>query len=159
MKNEKKFKERISNLAAMIAEGNYEEKEVEEKPEEVDEAGEAGEVKATADASRIADVLDQIKRLEPYFDAINTAAEVRDVINHIVSMMTSPQLTNGNKRSGLNLALTGMAKDAAANSTPAVGKKDPNAMYDKMKVPKGVKSDSNSDLPALQEAFNRINRK
>jgi hypothetical protein len=59
----------------------------------------------------------------------------------------------------MNTLRNELSEPLAAKSTPAVDKNAPNAMFDKMKKPKGVKSDSNSDLPALQEAFNRINRK
>ena len=148
MRNETKFKEKISQIASRIAEEmSYEKKEMEEPEEkEVDEA--EAEEKVSPDASRLADILDQVKRLEPAFKTINSAAEVKDVIKHVVTMMSNPDLSDANKRSGLNLVLTGMAKAAMAaksGDVPDVSADDEKKM--------GV------ELTGLQEAFNRINRK
>jgi hypothetical protein len=145
MKNEQKFKQRIAEVAAKIAEGAYEEEgEVKKPKEEMDEMDQ--ETKETPDAARIKAILDQVKRLEPAFKAINSASEVRDVIKDIVGMMSNPDLSDANKRSGLNLVLTGLAKSAMAAKSGDVPE-----------VPAADKKDMG--LPQLQEAFNRINRK
>jgi len=154
MKNEKKFKERISNLAAMIAEGNYEDKKPEEEMEEPKKDMEEAQ---KSDGEKVSAILAKISSLSTPMNLIDQASEFTDLLKGLLGMM--PKLTPQRAIAGMNTLRSELADSSAANSTPATSKKDPNAMFDKMKKPKGVKSDSNSDLPALQEAFNRINRK
>jgi hypothetical protein len=157
MKNEKKFKERISSLAAMIAEGNYEGKEVEEKPEEEMEEPKKDmeEAEQKSDGEKVAAILSKISSLSTPLNLVDQASEFTDLLKGLIEMM--PKLTPQRAIAGMNTLRNELATSSAANSTPATSKKDKGAMFDKMKVPKGVASDS--DLPALQEAFNRINRK
>jgi hypothetical protein len=167
MRSEKKFKEKISNLAAMIAEGNYEEKPEDDK--EMEEAKDKYTEPATnpnkttpIDVDKFNAKLDTYDQaLSSFYNAINSAQELELALVHIIEKM--PNLTPGNSITGMRRAIDRMAGEKADASSKSVSKKDPNAMYDKMKLPKGVKPPkddaSSSELPALQESFNRINRK
>jgi hypothetical protein len=149
MKNEKKFKERISSLAAMIAEGNYEGKEVEEKPEEEVEEAENPNQSAPIDADKFNAKLDTYDQaLKSFYSAINNAQELELALVHIIEKM--PNL-KGNAITGMRRAIDRMAKNMAdknmanSNDVPDVTADDEKAAADV--------------LPKLQEAFNRINRK
>ena len=150
MKNEKKFKERISSLAAMIAEGNYEDKKPEEEMEpEDDKEMEEAKAKYTEpatnpnkttpiDVDKFTAKLDTYDQaLSSFYNAINSAQELELALVHIIEKM--PNLTPGNGITGMRRAIDRMAKEKANAS-----EKDPVGT---------------NDLPALQEAFNRINRK
>ena len=146
MKNEEKFKVKIAEIAARIAEGSYgdDEKDMEPKEEEMEEA----KAKATkpavnpnmptpVDVTKFTDKLDSYNQaLTPFYNAINSAQELALAVEYMIEKM--PNL-KGNAVSGLRLAINNIAeKKAAENEKDAVG---------------------TADLPALQEAFNRINRK
>lgn len=120
----KDFKTRIAEVAAKIA--------------EID-----GPNKVTADASRVNGIIDSISRLEAPFKAIDSAVEAKDIVLHIMSMMS--KLSDGGKRTALNQALTTMAKAAASSKadTPDVSSSDQAKL----------------GLPELKEAFDRINKK
>ena len=85
------------------------------------------------DASKVAEILSSITRLEAPFKAIDKASEAKDVIIHIMNMMT--KMSDADKRSGLNAALTKMAKDAVAS---------------KGQDGKGMDAPDNVDLPELK---------
>jgi len=124
-KNMKKdFKEKISEIAARIAEGNYEKDDVTE-----------------AEAEIPAGVLTQ------YNSEVQDGATLAKVLIRIINQIIEkePSLQDLDKRSGWAIIMPKLKVLA-----------DP-----KQKNPGAEKSSAsdNSDLPALQEAFNRINRK
>lgn len=153
MKNEKKFKQKISEIAARIAEGNYEGKKPEEEMEEPKDEMEEAEQKS--DGEKVSAILAKISSLRTPMNLIDQASEFTDLLKGLLGMM--PKLTPQRAIAGMNTLRSELADSAASKSIPAVAKGSKNAMDNKMKVPAGVASDS--DLPALQEAFNRINRK
>jgi hypothetical protein len=142
MRNEKEFKKRISEMASRIADEMSDDMD----KKEVDEAKETG-FKAS------------FEKLKPNLaTAIRSVKADEDLAYLIMSMIElMPMLAKNNTeaKSGVRLALQALGTD------PAVSKKNPNAMYDKMPMPKksASKEPEEVDLPALQEAFNRINRK
>ena len=85
------------------------------------------------DASKVADILDSITRLEGPFKAIDKASEAKDVIIHIMKMMSN--MEDAAKRSALNAALSQMAKDAVAS---------------KSQGDKGMDAPEDIDLPELK---------
>ena len=101
-----------------------------------------------------------MSRLDTPMNLIDQASEFSDLVRGMLGMM--PKLTPQRAIAGMNTLRNELSGPLAANSTPAVDRDAPGAMSDKMKVPKGVpkapKAGSN-ELPQLQEAFNRINRK
>ena len=110
-----------------------------------------------SDGEKVSAILGKISSLSTPMNLVDQASEFSDLLRGLLGMM--PKLTPQRAIAGMNTLRNELADGAAANSTPATDKKNPNAMYDKMKVPKGVPKDKAEDLPALQEAFNRINRK
>jgi len=124
MKKEQKFKQKIAEVAARIAEGNYEKDDVTE-----------------AEAEIPAGVLTQ------YNSEVQDGATLAKVLIRIINQIIEkePSLQDLDKRSGWAIIMPKL-KDLA----------DP-----KQKNPDAGKSSApdTSELPALQEAFNRINRK
>ena len=155
MKNEEKFKVKIAEIAARIAEGAHEkEEEPKEKEEEMEEAAEE------SDGEKVASILADISRLDTPMKLIDQASEFSDLLKGLLGMM--PRLTPQKAISGMNFLKNELSGPLAANSTPAADRNAPGVMSDKMKVPKGVRKAAKAgsdELPALQEAFNRINRK
>jgi len=115
MKNEQKFKEAISALAAKIA-GNI--NEAEEAPQ---------------DSAKLAQKMDDLKSsLSPALNSINSDEEFANVIVSMREMM--PKLSDVAAKAGLKLAMQTMA------SSKPVGKDEPGAMYDKMDLPDELKN-------------------
>lgn len=157
MKNEKKFKQKIEEIAARIAEGSYGDAEKEMEPKDEKEPKEDMEEAQKSDGEKVTAILAKISSLSTPMNLIDQASEFSDLVRGLLGMM--PKLSPQRAIAGMNTLRNELADGAAANSTPATDKKNPNAMYDKMKVPKGVPKDKAEELPALQEAFNRINRR
>lgn len=128
MKNEKEFKKRISEIASKIAE------ESPNKPE--------------PDANKVNALLQGMSsRLEAPLMAINKASEFKDVIKGMIGMM--PNMADSAVRSALNLLLNELSKEKAdSNPSEPISKDDPNAAYDGMPLPKGLK-----------ESYDRIKKK
>jgi hypothetical protein len=143
MRSEKKFKERISEIASRIA--------------EEDAAGSEPENpnKPKSDGDKASRTIAKISSLESPLSQIDQASEFTDLLRGLMDLM--PSLTRQKAVQGMNTLIKDLANISADNSDPSVSKDDKNAMFDKMPVPAGVSSDS--DLPSLKEAFNRINRK
>jgi hypothetical protein len=144
MKNEQKFKQRIAEIAARIAEGDYEDK----KPkEEVDEANED----PSADAIKFIEKINALKTsLEPVTKLINSSKELADLLVKLIDTM--PNLPVGADQQGLAKALTTIkqnSKTGASDAPPDVSAEDE----------KDAAAASADKLPQLQEAYNRINRK
>jgi hypothetical protein len=151
MENEKKFKQKIAEIAARIAEASYGEKEEEMKPERADEYKKPAEPgpnqSAPIDVDKFNAKLDTYDQaLKSFYSAINSAQELELALVHIIEKM--PNLTPGNGITGMRRAIDRMAKkkaDANSNDVPDVSAAD--------------KKDLGMDFKGLQEAFNRINRK
>lgn len=149
MKNEQKFKQKIAEIAAKIAEASYGEKEEEMKPEEEVEEAENPNQSAPIDADKFNAKLDTYDQaLKSFYSAINNAQELELALVHIIEKM--PNL-KGNAVTGMRRAIDRLAKNMAdknmanSNDVPDVTADDEKAAADV--------------LPKLQEAFNRINRK
>jgi hypothetical protein len=151
MKNEQKFKQKIADIAARIAEASYGEKEEEMKPKIADEYKKPAEPgpnqSAPIDVDKFNAKLDTYDQaLKSFYSAINSAQELELALVHIIEKM--PNLTPGNGITGMRRAIDRMAKkkaDANSNDVPDVSADD--------------EKDAAAMLPQLQEAFNRINRK
>jgi hypothetical protein len=151
MKNEQKFKQKIAEIAARIAEASYGEKEEEMKPERADEYKKPAEPgpnqAAPIDVDKFNAKLDTYDQaLKSFYSAINSAQELELALVHIIEKM--PNLTPGNGVTGMRRAIDRMAKkkaDANSNDVPDVSAED--------------EKDASAMLPQLQEAYNRINRK
>jgi hypothetical protein len=128
MKNEKKFKQKIAEVAAKIAE--------ESREVETDEA--SPNQQTPVDVTKFTEKLDTYNQaLTPFYNLINSAQELELAVLYIVEKL--PNINPGNAVTGLRRAIDSLAKEKANAS-----EKDP------------ISTDA---LPALQEAFNRINRK
>lgn len=137
----KDFKTKIDEIAAKIA--------------EVDSPN-----KVTADADKVNDIIDSITRLESPLGMINSAAEAKDVVLHIMGMMSN--LSDSGKRTALNQALTAMATAAADKTMSDMGVEDASlneARYDmtyhlQMKRPSDVtKTILHKDLPDAVRSY------
>jgi hypothetical protein len=154
MKNEQKFKQKIAEIAARIAEASYGEKEEEMKPERADEYKKPAEAgpnqSAPIDVDKFNAKLDTYDQaLKSFYSAINNAQELELALVHIIEKM--PNLTPGNGITGMRRAIDRMAEKKANASTNSNDVPDVDAADEKkLGMP---------ELPGLQEAFNRINRK
>lgn len=153
MKNEQKFKQKIAEIAAKIAEASYGEKEEEMKPEEEVEEAENPNQAAPIDVDKFNAKLDTYDQaLKSFYSAINSAQELELALVHIIEKM--PNLTPGNGITGMRRAIDRMAKkkaDANSNEVPDISAEDEKDA--------AAASANSEKLPQLQEAFNRINRK
>jgi hypothetical protein len=154
MENEQKFKQKIAEIAARIAEASYGEKEEEMKPERADEYKKPAEAgpnqSAPIDVDKFNAKLDTYDQaLKSFYSAINNAQELELALVHIIEKM--PNLTPGNGITGMRRAIDRMAEKKANASTNSNDVPDVDAADEKkLGMP---------ELPGLQEAFNRINRK
>lgn len=117
MKNEKQFKESISEIASKIAE-----EMADDEMGSQEEVGKEFKKKLEDIKSSLSTALLSVKSDEDYAYVILT---IKDMI---------PGMTDEKAKGGLKLALQVMG------STPAISKDDSNAMYDKMPLPKRMSS-------------------
>jgi hypothetical protein len=139
MKNEQKFKQRIAEIAAKIAEGAYGEEDEVKKPKQEEDMEEAEQ---KSDGEKVTTILSRISSLRTPMNLVDQASEFTDLLRGLLPMM--PKLTPQRAIQGMNTLRNELAKTAAnANSNE----------------PKSGSEGGDEDLPQLQEAFNRINRK
>jgi hypothetical protein len=149
MKNEQKFKQRIAEIAARIAEGAYEEDEDKKPKEEVDEANED----PSADAIKFIEKINALKTsLEPVTKLINSSKELADLLVKLIDTM--PNLPVGADQQGLAKALTTIKQKSKTVASDSDALPDVSAEDEK-----DAAAASANKLPQLQEAYNRINRK
>jgi len=148
MKNEQKFKQKIAEIAAKIAEVSYGEKE-EIKADEATEPADGPNKTAPIDVEKFNAKLDTYDQaLKSFYLAINNAQELELALVHIIEKM--PNLTPGNGITGMRRAIDRMAEKKASASTNS------NDVPD---VTSDDEKDAAAMVPNLKEAYNRINRK
>ena len=131
MKNEKQFKERISEIASKIAEEMAD-----------DEMGSQEEV-----GKEFKKKLEDIKSsLSTALLSVKTDEDFAYVVLTIKELM--PGITNEEAKAGLKLA------SQTLGSTPAVSKDAPGAMYDKMPLPKGMPAPKNESFARMIKLAN-----
>lgn len=147
MKNEKQFKERISEIASKIAE------EMADDEKEMEKAEKSNPNKsASVDVDKFIAKLNTFDQaMTPFYNAINNAQELGLAIEYIVGKMPN---IKGNTVSGLRLAIDKISDKMANKNTPAIGKDDPNAMYDEMPLPKGMPAPKNESFARMVKLAN-----
>lgn len=131
MKNEQKFKVKIAEIAARIAEEMADDEMGPQKGVGKDFKKKLKDIKSSLYAALLS-----VKSDEDFAYVVLT---IKDMI---------PGMTDEKAKGGLKLALQVMG------STPAISKDDSNAMYDKMPLPKGMSSSKNESFSRMVKLAN-----